>query len=294
MKSSLKKDPLSSRPRLRRIAVTGGSGKAGRFVVRELLKQGYEVVNLDRIPSPDTGAFFINTQLTNYGETVDALSGSDAVVHLAAIPAPGLRPSASTFNENITSTFNVFQSAQVHGMQRVVWASSETVLGLPFDNPVPDYAPVDEAHRPLPNSSYSLSKAAGETMATHFSRWTGIPFVGLRLSNVMQPEDYAMFSTWQDEPRLRKWNLWGYIDGRDSAQACHLALTADVSGAPVYIIAAADTVMKRPSAELMAEVFPGVSLKRKVRGRETLLAIRKAQKELGYKPAYSWQDCMGE
>ena len=287
--------PLPSRtrsPRLRTIAVTGGSGKAGRFVVRDLLAHGYDVLNLDRMRSSDEGGRFMLTQLTDYGETVDALSGCDAVVHLAAIPAPGLRTDAATFQENINSTFNVFQAARLHRMRRVVWASSETVLGLPFEDPLPSYAPVDEQHPDLPQSTYSLSKAASETMARHFARWTGVPFVGLRFSNVMRPEDYAHFPSWQDNPHLRKWNLWGYIDGRDAAQSCRLGLEANVTGADSFIIAAADTVMNRPSAALMAEVFPSVRLKRKVRGRETLLAIRKAQNTLGFVPQHSWGDAL--
>src|SRR5690606_21593519 len=108
---------------------------------------------------------------------------------------------------------------------------------------------IDEAHPDLPQSTYSLSKATGETMAHHFARWTGVPFIGLRFSNVMHPDDYRRFPAWQDDSRLRKWNLWGYIDGRDAAQSCRLALQARIAGAENFIIAAADTVMTRSSAE---------------------------------------------
>ena len=142
-------------------------------------------------------------------------------------------------------------------MRRVVWASSETVLGLPFDTP-PAFAPIDETIEPRPESSYALSKLVGETMAAQFARRTGIGFVGLRISNIMDPEDYARFPSYWDDARIRKWNLWGYVDARDVATAARLGLEADVSGAEVCIVAAADTVMTRPSADLMAEVFPSV------------------------------------
>ena len=85
------------------------------------------------------------------------------------------------------STYNVFAAAEMHRLKRVVWASSETVLGLPFDVP-PAFAPIDETIEPRPESSYSLSKLVGETMATQFARRTGIGFLGLRISNIMEPE----------------------------------------------------------------------------------------------------------
>ena len=74
----------------------------------------------------------------------------------------------------------------------MVWASSETTLGLPFDVP-PRYAPVDEDHYPLPTTTYALSKVATETIAGHFAEWSGIPFVALRFSNIWRPEDYHEF-----------------------------------------------------------------------------------------------------
>ena len=153
----------------------------------------------------------------------------------------------------------MFAAAEANGLQRVVWASSETVLGLPFDTP-PQFAPIDETIEPRPETSYALSKLAGETMATQFNRRTGIPIVGLRISNIMEPDDYAGFPSYWDDAQLRTWNLWGYVDCRDVAQACRLGLTADVDGAEVCIVAADDTVMTRPSADLMAEVFPTVPL----------------------------------
>jgi nucleoside-diphosphate-sugar epimerase len=272
-----------------RIVVTGGSGKAGRWAVRDLREHGHDVLNVDLVPDGIPGGQSVVADLTDLGQAHDALTGADAVVHLAAIPGPGLRPTGETFRINGLSTYNVFAAAEAHGVGRVVWASSETVLGLPFDTP-PAFAPIDESHPPRPESSYSLSKLVGETMAEQFARRTGIPFVGFRISNIMEPHDYARFQSWQDDPMVRKWNLWGYVDARDVAAAIRGALESDVRGAEVCIVAATDTVMVRKSADLMAEVFPDVPLRRAVRGRETLLAIDKARELLGYRPAYRWQD----
>jgi nucleoside-diphosphate-sugar epimerase len=286
-------------PSMTKLAVTGGSGKAGRAVVRDLLEHGYEVLNIDRVPSaesysPDTPAPFLPAELTDFGQTLEALSGGErmrgieAVVHLAAIPSPVHATPDQVFRTNVISTHTVFSAAARLGLERVVWASSETTLGLPFDRP-PDYAPVDEAHM-YPESSYALSKVLGEEMARQFNRWTGITFVGLRFSNVMVRDDYAAFPTFWDDPQLRKWNLWGYVDETHVAQSIRLGLEGELAGADSFIIAAADTVMKRPSRELMEEVFPGVPVADDVSGTDTLLSIDKARRVLGYSPEFSWRD----
>jgi nucleoside-diphosphate-sugar epimerase len=272
-----------------RIVVTGGSGKAGRWVVGDLRDHGHDVLNVDTRHDGTPHSQCLVADLADDGQAFEALRGADAVVHLAAISAPDIRTPAETFRINALSTYNVFAAAEANGLRRVVWASSETVLGLPFDTP-PLFAPIDETIEPRPEWSYALSKLLGEQMARQFSRRTGIPFVGLRISNIMEPDDYAAFPSYWDDPQIRRWNLWGYVDCRDVAQACRLGLEADVTGAEVCIIAAADTVMTRPSADLMAEVFPDVPMTRPVDGRETLLSIDRARRVLGYEPEHRWLD----
>lgn len=273
-----------------KVCVTGASGRAGRAVVADLVEHGHEVTATDLVApaSQLRGAHFVRADLTDYGQAVEIVQGAEAVVHLANIPAPGLRTPAVTFTDNMTMNFNMFSAAAQAGLSRVVWASSETTLGLPFDVP-PQYAPVDEGHYPFPTSTYALSKVASETVASQIASWSGIPFVALRFSNILGPADYQNFPSYWDDPARRKWNLWGYIDERDGAAACRLALTADVSGADSFIIAAADTVMTRPSADLMAEVFPAVPVG-DVTGTGTLLSIAKARAVLGFEPAHSWRD----
>jgi nucleoside-diphosphate-sugar epimerase len=188
------------------------------------------------------------------------------------------------------STYNVFAAAARLRMNRVVWASSETLIGLPFDREQPRYAPIDEDHPLLPESHYALSKLAGEAIAAQFSRWSDIPFVALRISNIMTEGDYARFPGFWDDATIRSWNLWGYVDARDVAQATVLALSADVEGADAYLVAAADTCMTRPSAELMAEVYPEVPIRTELSEHQTLLSIDKATTQLGYRPQHSWRD----
>ena len=272
-----------------RIVVTGGSGKAGRWVVRGLRAVGHDVLNVDAVHDGSTHGLCVVADLTDMGQCHEVIAGADAVVHLAAIPAPDIRPAGETFRNNALSTYNVFAAAVARGAGRVVWASSETVLGLPFDQP-PAFAPIDERHPPRPETSYALSKLVGEALAEQLARQSGIPFVGLRISNIMEPPDYARFETWQHDARIRRWNLWGYVDARDVAAAVARGLEADVRGSVVAIIAAADTCMRRPSADLLAEVYPDVPLRRPVTGRETLLSIDLARQALGYEPAHSWLD----
>ena len=281
------------------VAVTGSSGKLGRHVVRHLTEHGHHVVALDRVPDPDSpAASTVRVDLTDFGQVYEAITGVDegrpaeAVVHLGAIPAPGLTTDAATFANNAPATYNVFAAARRAGIRRVVWASSETVLGLPFTDP-PPYIPVDEEYPPRPNSTYSLVKTLEEEMARQFCRWVpDLRMVGLRFSNVMDPADYAQFPDFDADSRLRSWNLWGYIDGRDGAQAVRLALEhtdRGPAGVEVFVIANADTVMSRSSADLAAEVFPGVPVTRPLGEHVTLLSIDKARRVLGYAPEHSWR-----
>jgi nucleoside-diphosphate-sugar epimerase len=278
-----------------RIAVTGGNGKLGREVVRGLRAAGHSVFVLDAVGERGDG--FTRVDLTDYGSVADALGSVDnryesldAVVHLAAIPAPGYETDSATFHNNMNVTFNVFQAARKAGIKRIVYASSETLLGIPFDID-PPYIPVDEEYPSRPESMYSVVKHLEEEFAQKLVRWDPeLSITGLRFSNVLDTSDFADQASWDADPTVRRWNLWGYIDTRDGAQAVLRALETAGPGFDTFVIANADTVMTRPSAELAAEVFPNVELKRPLEGRETLLSIEKARRILGFEPMHSWRD----
>jgi nucleoside-diphosphate-sugar epimerase len=280
-----------------KVIVTGGSGKLGRAVLKDLVANGYRVLNLDQAVPKDPICPTVRIDLRDFGEVVAALTGVDehkgpfdAVVHLAAIPAPGMFANARTFANNVPATYNVFEAARVAGIRNVVFASSETVLGLPFDNP-PPYVPVDEQYYPRPETAYSLGKLVDETIAAQFARWDpALKIAGLRFSNVMDVEDYKAFPSFDADPKRRKWNLWGYIDARDGAQAVRKAIEAEFKGFEAFIIANADTVMSRANASLMAEVFPGVEQRPGMSSAGTLLAIDKAKRMLDYNPQHSWRN----
>lgn len=285
------------------IVVTGGSGKLGRACVKDLMEHGYTVTSVDLAPPPGQhnpplpgDVTFSKADVTDFGQAMAALSMIDervekvtGVVHLAAIAAPGQATNHVTFQTNTVSTYNVFEAARQLGIKNVVWASSETVFGIPYPNG-PAYAPVDEGIE-RPETAYSLSKLMGEKMAEQFCRWDPEQkIIGLRFSNVMEPGDYVNFPGFDEDPRSRHFNLWTYIDARDGSQAIRLALESDIKGAEVFGIANAQSVMTKSNDALLDEVFPGTERKRAIEDNESLIAIEKAQRMLGYKPQYAWRD----
>jgi nucleoside-diphosphate-sugar epimerase len=278
------------------VVLTGGSGKLGRVCLSDLLEHGYQVTNVDLVRPPDDSCPFVRADLTDMGQTMEVLHqvddrhrGVDAVVHLAAIPAPGIVPGAELFRNNTISTYNVFAAARHLGIRTVVWASSETVLGLPFSTP-PPYVPLDEEYPPRPESAYALSKLMGEEMARQFCRWDPeMTIISLRFSNVMLPGEYAGFGEFEADPARRKWNLWSYIDARDAAQAVRKSLEAPITGAEAFIIASPDTVMNRSISELIEQFFPNVPWRRQLEPHQSAFSTDKARRLLGYEPAYSWR-----
>ena len=291
---------------MKSVVVTGGSGKAGRAAITELLARGYAVVNADLVPPPQPLCHFMKVDFNDLGQTIDALrlapgtidrrrtgtAAPYAVIHMAGIPAPGLAPDATVFQNNLMTTFNVFSAATRLGLERVVWASSETTYGLPLTRTPPQFAPITEDHPLAPENGYALAKVLCEKMALEMHRWNpGTRFAGLRISNIFEAGDYAQIPSFWDDPRIRQWNLWSWVDSRDVGQACVRALEAQgIGGADNFTIAAADTLMRTPSRELVARAFPGTTITEPLGEFETLLSIGKARRVLGYAPRHTWRD----
>lgn len=278
---------------MKKIIVTGGSGKAGKATIRELLSHNYDVFNIDLKNRRKNFVPFYKQDLENFQDSINTISeinkktgGIDGIIHQAA--AMGMK-SEPTFRINTVSTYNIFQISKILGIKNIVWASSETVLGLPFDT-YPPYVPIDEEMPLSPESSYALSKILSEEMARQFCRRNiDMKIFGLRYSNIMEENDYKHFETFQKDPLKRKWNLWSYIDSRDVGLACRLAFESKQKGAQNFIIAANDTVMVTSNKELLDSVFPGVIVKKKYSKHETLLSNQKAKNILGFEPQYSWR-----
>lgn len=289
---------------MKNIVVTGGSGKAGRAVVRELVHHGYRVLNVDAVPPPERICPFLRVNLEDFGQAVDALKAAagmierrrpfamaDAVVHLAAIPDQGSAPDAVTYRTNMLTAHNAFSAATLLGLPRIVWASSETVHGVPFSRIPPDFAPVTETHPLRAETGYALTKVLGEEEIRQMARWNpGTSFVALRLCHVNDTDDYRAFPRLARDPHDRKASLWAYVDTRDVAQACRLALEAPIEGADSFIISAADTAKEIPANDLLAEIYPSVKITRALGEHESLFDCGKARRLLGFAPKHSWRD----
>lgn len=275
---------------MRRIVVTGASGKAGRWVVRDLREQGHDVLGVDLVAAQDRSSPSLVADLTDLGQAYEVIAGADQVVHLAAIPAWGIRTEAETFRINMLSTYNVFSAATGHGLSHVVYASSETVAGVPFTEIGPTFAPLDETVAARPESSYALSKQLGEQMAHQFARRFSTRFIGLRISNILEPADYAGFASFAEDPAFRRWNLWSYVDARDVAGVVRAALATEVVRSDVFVVAAADTVMPQDSGSLLATEYPDLPVRGEIIGRQSLSSTAHATEVLGWTPAFSWRD----
>ncbi|WP_168121194.1 NAD(P)-dependent oxidoreductase [Paenibacillus sp. HB172176] len=279
-----------------KVVVTGGSGMLGRWVVKHFAEQGYEVVNADaRLPEEPLCRTII-TDLTNLGEVYGVLAGADAVVHMGAIPVAYSHPNEVTFQNNVMSTYNVLEAAGGLGIRKAVIASSESSYGIVFakERFAPQYVPVDEAHPQLPEDSYGLSKIVNEQTADMIHRRTGMQVVSFRLGNVIPPERYEKFPEFIHHPEQRDRILWSYIDTRDAAEACRLAIEADGLGSVALNLAADDTSMAVKSRDLLSARYPDVTdFRAPLGGFESLLSNEKAKKLLGWQPKHAWRDYVG-
>jgi nucleoside-diphosphate-sugar epimerase len=270
-----------------RIAVTGGSGRIGRAVVELALAQGHAVVSIDRaLPQDGAGrpdVAFVQADITSYADVEQALRGCDALVHLAAIPAPGHHPDHEVHNNNVVGSYNALRAAAQLGIERVCQASSINATGAAYSrSPRYDYLPLDEQHPTYNEDPYSLSKWICEQQGDSFARrYEAMTIASLRFHGVVP--DRATAARWGANPgRLAK-QLWGYTRLDAAARACLLALTAGYRGHEAFYIVAPDTVVDVPSLELAQQFFPDVPLRGDLGGRRGFYNCEKAERLLGWK-----------
>ena len=292
------------------IIVTGGSGLAGRWLVADLVAHGHNVLNLDRVPLPDSPARTLITDLTDAGQVFNAISGTtvghdvqdsikptqvDAIVHFAAVPRIMICPDNEVFRINVMSTYHVLDAASKFGIGKVVIASSETTYGICFADGyrMPEYVPLDEDYPVDPMDSYAMSKVINETTAKAFHARSGADIYCLRIGNVIVPSAYTKFPEYFKDPGGRRRILWSYIDARDLATAARLAVDTDGLGFQVMNVAADDVSSDLPSAQLLERFFPGVPVKKALGEFETLLSNEKIKRLLGFRPRFDWRSELG-
>ncbi|WPH00850.1 udp-glucose 4-epimerase gepi42 [Acrodontium crateriforme] len=293
----------------KRIVFTGGSGKAGRHVIPELLKKGHKVLNLDLVDFPDSnaGVYTLKTDLTDSGQVFNALTthydfagyeqghpetAPDVVIHFGAVARNMLVPDNECFKSNVTSTYNIVEAASKLGVKKIIIASSETTYGVCFSEGDTDYHsfPLEEDYDCDPMDSYALSKLCGERTARSFSRRYGNDIYALRIGNVIEPHEYERdFPKYVNEPMTRKRNAWSYIDARDLGQICNLCVDKNGLGFQVFNATNDTITTKLPTAQFLKENCPSIKMTREMGKWEAPLSNRKIREVLGFKEEHDWR-----
>jgi nucleoside-diphosphate-sugar epimerase len=293
----------------RKIVFTGGSGKAGRHVIPELIKKGYQVLNLDLsdFPDPNAGVFTLKTDLTDSGQVFNALTTHfnfegyeepsvpgppDAVIHFAAYARNMLVPDNECYSGNVRSTYNVIEAACKLGVKKIIIASSETTYEVCFGQGDLDYPsfPLDEDTDVNPMDTYAISKLCGERVARGFARRFDADIYALRIGNVVEPHEYARdFPGYISKPQVRKRNAWSYIDARDLGQICDLCVRKDGLGFQVFN-ATNDTITATfPTRQFLEQWCPNTPITREMGEWEAPLSNRKIREVLGFKEEHNWR-----
>ena len=272
-----------------KIAVTGGIGSVGKAVVDMALAQGHSVVSIDRIsPSNDVrkaGVTYLQADITDYTAMENAFRDCDAVVHMAAIPAPGGHPDHEVHNNNVVGSYNILRAAVEVGIQRVCQASSVNATGLAYSRwPRFDYFPLDEQHPTYNEDPYSLSKWICEEQGNSFARrYEEMTIASMRFHWVIPQRATAVQASGYSQTKAAIKNLWAYTLQSAAARACLLALTADFKEHEVFYITAPDTISDIPSLELKQKYFPDVPVRGDLSGNKSFFNSSKAEHLLGWK-----------
>lgn len=174
-----------------KVLITGCAGKVGEAVTAHLVGAGFDVRGIDVVEAFDGAIDYRPCDLLDPDALKPHVEGVEAVLHLAAIPAPGRGPNADIFKLNTAGTFNVFDACAHVNVTRVVVASSINAIGyffgcFPFEI---DYLPVDENHPKLTSDAYSFSKQVTEDIGQYFWRRDRITSTCLRFGAGLRPVD---------------------------------------------------------------------------------------------------------
>jgi nucleoside-diphosphate-sugar epimerase len=278
-----------------RVLVTGGDGRLGRWVGRALRDHGYEVVSVDRrLPvNREPGIQYRQVDMGDLGQVVGAAAGCEALVHLAAIPAPYSHPDEVVFLNNVAATYNALQAAMTVGIERAIIASSASAYGMAWARPTfpPLYAPLDEEHPLIVRDPYALSKEVDERTAEMFVRCCGMTVLAYRLHWIAEPGEARERAT---DPQASgeegATNLWGYVDVRDAARAFRLGLEAELTGFHAVNITANDTLRPEPTEDLLRTFLPTTELRSPLPGNASAWSNARARERLGFVPRHSWRD----
>jgi nucleoside-diphosphate-sugar epimerase len=232
---------------LRKVVVTGGSGRVGGYVLRELASR-YDLTNADMVTGADDARHVV-ADVLDLDSLRRAFAGADAVVHLAAIDFDWKAKPERYIDVNVRGTWHVLQAAAEAGVTKTVICSSVSACGLSEmrDNWRPQYLQVDELHECRPVQAYSVGKRVVEEMGLSFTHGTGMDVICLRPLAVLMQESFAQFVKFIDEP-TRHW-LFYYVTATDVARAFHAALKSEGLRYGVFFLSADDTCLAEPTLD---------------------------------------------
>jgi UDP-glucose 4-epimerase len=282
------------------IAVTGGRGQSGRWVV-DRLADDHTVTVLDREhPGPDghPGVDYRALDCTDAGAVLDAVTAldPDAVVHWAAIPVADTHTGVDLFRNNALAAHHVLTAAGRVDAD-VVQASSDGAYGFFFadETPVPDRLPVPESHALRPEDDYGLSKIVAEETGKTVARRDGVSVASIRPSWIQEPGAYpCRDDAYVDDLAAGAGNYWSYVDARDVASMVEAALDADLDGHEAFNCVAADNALGRDLADLVASHYGHLPDDCAVSGDDSAYDTSKAQRMLDWTPEHSWRDAADE
>ena len=290
-----------------RILFTGGSGKAGKHSINYLVEHGHSLLNLDQVNLEHPKVLTRFADITDAGQVFDVMGSYanydeldkaigipkfDAVVHFAAIPRLLMTSDNECYRVNTLGTYNVIDAAIKMGVQKVIFASSETTYGIFFaDGELkPNYLPIDEEHPTIPEDSYAMSKVVNEATAKSFQRRSGIDIYGLRINNVIEPHEYIEnFPKFLKDPDLRRRNIFSYIDARDLGQMVQKCLNTDGLGFQIFNASNDDHSVGLSSKELIDRYYKDVPIQSD-KIPQSFYSNEKAKRLLGFKPEHCWRD----
>jgi nucleoside-diphosphate-sugar epimerase len=293
----------------KRIIVTGGSGKAGQYIIPSLLAQGHEVLNLDLVTlhqfSKDVHT--IKVDLTDSGQVFNAISSHfkltqpfhspliqapDAVIHLAGYARNMIVADNETFRGNIIGTYNVVEAACKLGVKKIILASSVCVYGVTFAEGDVDFPsfPIDEALDVDPMDTYAISKVCCERLGRGFARRFGVDVYALRIGALVAPNEYAeIFAQYVHRPEDWKVHGWSYIDARDLGQICNLCVMKDGLGFQIFNATNDEITNYRKTAEFLRGVCPNTNFTREMGPSEAPFSNRKLKCLLEFKEEHNWR-----
>lgn len=280
----------------RAILITGIAGGIGRHLGRFLRARGYVVVGLDiQEPSPGCYDEFYQVDILELPVRDPFLPNCcwDAVIHLAAIRAPTETSEERILEVNVIGTYKVLRWAAHHRIPKVIFMSSEAVLGFAFAkrNLKPKYVPIDEQHPIQVHDAYGLSKLLGEEIARAFHFETGAMVFCLRPPWVWIPEEAGYYRWLIKHPQEWAHGLWAYVVIEDLCDAIERAIRYDGSpGYYVFFVAANDVGVPIPSRQLLRCFYDFQGPIKKGFGEyDSVISSRALQHFLGWQPRWSWR-----